>query len=139
MKKENQPALSYLEERGFNEKTIRKFQLGFAPSEGKAFTELALKNEYKLEYLEKSGLTIVNEGRQYDRFRGRVIFPIHNLTGRVIAFGARIIVLIRKPLNILIHRKRIFITRVKSFTEFLLLKKRSLKKMNVISLKVIQM
>jgi DNA primase len=83
--------LSYLEERGFNEKTIRKFQLGYAPSEGKAFTELALKNEYKLEYLEKSGLTIVNEDRQYDRFRGRVIFPIHNLTGRVIAFGARIL------------------------------------------------
>jgi DNA primase len=82
--------LSYLEERGFNEKIIQKFQLGFAPSEGKAFTELALKNEYKLEYLEKSGLTIVNEGRQYDRFRGRVIFPIHNLTSRVIAFGARI-------------------------------------------------
>ncbi|MEP7169563.1 MAG: toprim domain-containing protein, partial [Bacteroidota bacterium] len=78
------------EERGFNEKTIREFQLGFAPSEGKAFTELALKNEYKLEYLEKSGLTIVKEDSQYDRFRGRVIFPIHNLTGRVIAFGARI-------------------------------------------------
>jgi DNA primase len=83
--------MSYLEERGFNEKTIRKFQLGFAPSEGKAFTELALKNEYKLEYLEKSGLTIVKEDSQYDRFRGRVIFPIHNITGRVIAFGARIL------------------------------------------------
>lgn len=83
--------LTYFEERGFTEKTIRKFQLGFAPAEGKAFTELALKNGYQLEYLEKSGLTIVNEGKQYDRFRGRVIFPIHNLTGRVIAFGARII------------------------------------------------
>lgn len=83
--------LTYFEERGFKEKTIEKFQLGFAPSEGKAFTELALKNAYQLDYLEKSGLTIVNESGQYDRFRGRVIFPIHNLTGRVIAFGARII------------------------------------------------
>ncbi|MFI5219499.1 MAG: DNA primase [Bacteroidia bacterium] len=83
--------LTYFEERGFKEKTIEKFQLGFAPSEGKAFTELALKNGYQLEYLEKSGLTIVNEGKQYDRFRGRVIFPIHNLTGRVIGFGARIL------------------------------------------------
>lgn len=83
--------LSYFEERGFDEKTIKKFQLGFAPSEGQAFTQLALQNGYQLEYLEKSGLTIVNETRQYDRFRGRVIFPIHNLTGRVIAFGARIL------------------------------------------------
>lgn len=99
--------LTYFEERGFDEKTINKFQLGFAPSSGKSFTELALKNAYLPEYLVKSGLSIQKEGQGpvgfgtsentgregllYDRFRGRVIFPIHNLTGRVIAFGARII------------------------------------------------
>lgn len=84
--------LSYFKERGFTEETIRKFQLGYTLSEWSAFTDLALKAGYKEEFLEKTGLTIKNDaGKKYDRFRGRVMFPIHNLSGRVIGFGGRVL------------------------------------------------
>lgn len=84
--------LSYFKERGFTEDTIRKFQLGYALSEWSAFTDLTLKSGYKEEFLEKTGLTIKNDsGKKYDRFRGRVMFPIHNLSGRVIGFGGRVL------------------------------------------------
>lgn len=82
---------TYFSERGFTENIIEKFQLGFAPTAWSKLTETALQNQFKLQHLEKTGLTIVKDNKQYDRFRGRVIFPIHNLTGRVIAFGARIL------------------------------------------------
>lgn len=84
-------ALSYFVERGFREDIIEKFQLGYSPEEWDAFTERALKEGHKLEFLEKTGLTIVKEKKHFDRFRGRVIFPIHNLSGRVIGFGGRIL------------------------------------------------
>lgn len=83
--------LSYFRERGFTDEIIRKFGLGYAPDRWDGLTSTALAEGYNLEYLVKSGLTIVNENKQFDRFRGRVIFPIHNLSGRVIAFGARIL------------------------------------------------
>lgn len=81
--------LTYFKERGFREDIIRKFQLGYAIDEWDNFTSHALRNGYKLDYLEKTGLTISKESKQYDRFRGRVIFPIHNLSGRVLGFGGR--------------------------------------------------
>ncbi len=81
--------LSYFKERGFREDIIRKFQLGYALEGWDDFTSHALKMGYKLDYLEKTGLTIVREDKQYDRFRGRVIFPIRNLSGRVLGFGGR--------------------------------------------------
>jgi len=84
-------ALSYFKERGYREETIKKFELGYSPEEWDAFTKYALDNGYKLEFLERSGLTITKEQRHYDRFRSRVIFPIHSLTGRVIGFGGRIL------------------------------------------------
>lgn len=83
--------LSYFKERGFTEKTIKKFQLGYCLNKWDDFTKYALKNGYKLDYLVKTGLTIVKEEKHYDRFKGRVIFPIHNLSGRVMGFGARIL------------------------------------------------
>lgn len=84
--------LSYFRERGFSDEVINKFQLGYCLSDWSGFTDEALKNGYKIEFLEKTGLTIVNDsGKQYDRFRGRVMFPIHNLSGRVIGFGGRIL------------------------------------------------
>ncbi len=83
--------LSYFKERGFTEETIQKFQLGFGLNEWSAFTEEAVKNGFKVDYLEKTGLTIVKEGKNFDRFRGRTLFPIHNLSGRVIGFGGRIL------------------------------------------------
>ena len=83
--------LSYFIERGFREDIIQKFQLGFSPVAWDAFTQHALKNGYAEKYLIDSGLTISKEGKLYDRFRERVMFPIHNLTGKVIGFGGRIL------------------------------------------------
>jgi len=83
--------LSYFVERGFREDIIKKFQLGYNPDSWEAFTGEALQQGYKLEFLEKSGLTIVKEEKHFDRFKGRVMFPIHNLSGRVLGFGGRIL------------------------------------------------
>ncbi len=82
---------SYFVERGFREDIIKKFQLGYNPDSWEAFTGEALQQGYKLEFLEKSGLTIVKEEKHFDRFKGRVMFPIHNLSGRVLGFGGRIL------------------------------------------------
>ncbi|RZK49471.1 MAG: DNA primase [Pedobacter sp.] len=82
--------LSYFKERGFREDIIRKFNLGYSPDTWDALTEAAQAAQHSLEFLEKTGLSIKNEkGKYYDRFRGRVMFPIHNFTGRVIGFGGR--------------------------------------------------
>jgi DNA primase len=81
--------LSYFIERGFREETIRKFQLGYCLETGKDLTDAALKAGYNLEYLEKSGLTKTNERGSFDFFRGRVMFPIHSISGRVLGFGGR--------------------------------------------------
>jgi DNA primase len=81
--------LEYFKSRDMKPDTIKKFQLGYSPEIWDAFTKHALENGYKLEYLEKTGLTIVKEARSYDRFRARVIFPIHNITGRILGFGGR--------------------------------------------------
>ena len=83
--------LSYLKERGFLEKTIKEFQLGYSPEKWDDFTKTAQNNGYKNKYLEKSGLSIIKPHQAYDRFRNRVIFPIHNLTGKVTGFGARLL------------------------------------------------
>lgn len=84
--------LTYFRERGFNDRNIEKFELGYALNEWDGLEKSAVKSGYSKEILEKSGLIIKKEdGRTYDRFRGRVIFPVHNLSGKVIAFGARIL------------------------------------------------
>jgi DNA primase len=83
--------LSYFKERKFTEETIKKFDLGYALDEWQAFTDEALKKGYQLNFLEKTGLTIVKEERHFDRFKGRVIFPIHSMSGRVLGFGGRIL------------------------------------------------
>ena len=82
---------TYFKERGFTDETIKKFDLGYSPQEKDAFTKTALKNGFQLDFLEKTGLTIVNESYQVDRFRGRVMFPIKSLSGRVVGFGGRIL------------------------------------------------
>jgi DNA primase len=81
--------LSYLRNRGFRDDTIRKFHLGYSPEDRRALTRAARKNGYKREYLEKTGLSIARETDLFDRFAGRVIFPIHALSGNVIGFGGR--------------------------------------------------
>lgn len=83
--------LSYFIERGFTDQTIKKFDLGYALDEWDAFTNAALKKEYQLDFLEKTGLTIVKDQKQFDRFKGRVIFPIKSMSGRVLGFGGRIL------------------------------------------------
>jgi DNA primase len=81
--------LAYLKERGFREDTIRKFQLGYALESGDALTRTALTQGHRLELLKELGLTIERDSRRFDFFRGRVIFPVHNLSGKVAAFGGR--------------------------------------------------
>jgi DNA primase len=81
--------LSYFIERGFRLDIIEKFQLGYCLEKGNDFTEAALGKGYKLEYLEKIGLVKSKDGRNFDFFRGRVMFPIHSVTGRVLGFGGR--------------------------------------------------
>jgi DNA primase len=83
--------LSYFKERGFTDRTLEKFELGYALDQWTALEKLATTKGYSDEILEKAGLIIKNEKKVYDRFRGRVIFPVHNLSGKIIAFGARIL------------------------------------------------
>lgn len=84
--------LSYFLHRGFREDIIKKFQLGYAVDKRDYYTQMALKSGFKLEFLEKTGLTIVKENGYFiDRFHGRAIFPIHSISGKVIAFGGRAI------------------------------------------------
>ncbi len=85
--------LTYFRERGFNDRTIQKFELGYALNEWDHLNKTATGKGYSQDILEKAGLVIKKEegGRVYDRFRGRVIFPVHNLSGKIIAFGARIL------------------------------------------------
>lgn len=83
--------LSYFKERGFTDETIEKFGLGYCLDEWDAFTSEAIRKGYQLEYLEKTGLTIVKGEKQFDRFKGRVMFPIQSMSGRVLGFGGRIL------------------------------------------------
>ncbi len=83
--------LTYFKERNFLEATIKKFQLGYASDEWDAYSKHAIANGYSKEVLVKTGLSIDKGNRLMDRFRGRVMFPIHNLTGKVIGFGGRIL------------------------------------------------
>ncbi|MGJ5641926.1 DNA primase [Formosa sp. S-31] len=83
--------LSYFKERGFTPETIKTFGLGYALDEWQAFSDEALKKGYKLEFLEKTGLTIVKGEKYFDRFKGRVMFPIQSMSGRILGFGGRIL------------------------------------------------
>jgi DNA primase len=82
---------SYFKERGFTNVTIKKYGLGYSPETWDAFTKEALVKGYKLEFLESTGLTIAREDRPFDRFKGRVMFPIQSMSGRVLGFGGRIL------------------------------------------------
>ena len=93
--------LGYFTERGFSQSTIDKFQLGYSSDERRKFSETAVKNSYKPEYLVKTGMSILSNNHVdgnpitvtdiFDRYTGRVMFPIHNITGKVIGFGGRIL------------------------------------------------
>jgi len=84
-------ALSYLQERGFKKDIIEKFQLGYSPNQWEAFSSAAKTAQFSTELLVKSGLVISREEKLLDNYRGRIIFPVHNQTGKIIGFGARII------------------------------------------------
>lgn len=84
--------MAYFRERGFRDDMIRKFQLGYCPERRDAFNKAALAAGYKTTYMEKTGLSYANDhGQMTDRFHGRVIFPVHTLSGKVVAFGGRIL------------------------------------------------
>ena len=84
-------ALSYLKERGFNSQTIEKFQLGYNPSAKDTFTKAAIEGQYNKDLLIKTGLVVSRDEKLMDNYRGRIIFPIHNQSGKILGFGARII------------------------------------------------
>lgn len=82
---------SYFKERGFTSETIKKFSLGYSPETWDALTKEALGKGYQLQYLESTGLTIPRDDRPFDRFKGRVMFPIQSMSGRTLGFGGRIL------------------------------------------------
>jgi DNA primase len=84
-------ALSYLKQRGFREDIIKKFQLGYDPAAGDSFAKAALAAQYNPELLQKSGLVVMRDSGLRDNYRERIIFPIHNQSGKVLGFGARLI------------------------------------------------
>ncbi|NLJ44254.1 MAG: DNA primase [Bacteroidales bacterium] len=83
--------LAYFRERGFRQETVKKFELGYSFEQRDAFTKKALEDGYKEDFLVKTGLSIRHEERIFDRFSGRVMFPIHSLSGQVLGFGGRIL------------------------------------------------
>ena len=83
--------LSYLKERNFDQKMIDRFEIGYSPEKINDFSDAAINAGYKINFLEKTGLTIVKEDKQIDRFRSRIIFPIKSMSGRVLGFGGRIL------------------------------------------------
>ena len=83
--------LSYLKQRGFKEEIIKKFQLGFNPEARDSFAQAAIQAQYNLELLQKSGLVAIRDEKPVDNYRGRIIFPIHNQSGKVLGFGARVL------------------------------------------------
>ncbi len=84
-------ALSYLKERGFREEIIKKFQLGYDPETGDQFAKSAVTAQFNPDLLQKSGLVVLRDEKLRDNYRGRIIFPIHNQSGKILGFGARII------------------------------------------------
>lgn len=84
-------AYTYLQQRGYSDATIRKFELGYNPDTRDGFTQTAMASQYNPDLLVRSGLIANRDGRYYDNYRDRIIFPIHNHIGKIIGFGARII------------------------------------------------
>ncbi len=83
--------LSYFRERGFRHSTLKKFEAGYSLEQRDAFTRQALEEGHRLDFLLKAGLTIQHEERVFDRFSGRIMFPIHSLSGQILGFGGRIL------------------------------------------------
>jgi DNA primase len=112
---------TYFKERGFTDETIKKFALGYAIDEWSVFTNAAIEKKYSLQFLEKTGLTVVkrneatgNIEKQFDRFKGRVIFPIQSMSGRVLGFGGRTLLTDKKvakyvnsPESIIYHKSKV--------------------------------
>ncbi|MEZ5197865.1 MAG: hypothetical protein R2764_16210 [Bacteroidales bacterium] len=130
--------LSYFKNRDLREHIIEQFQLGYSP-ESDAFTKHAIQNGYKIEYLTKSGLSIDKNGNRFDRFSARVIFPIHNLSGRVIGFGGRILKSEEKRPSMSIRPNRIFIAKARFCMGFILPRMPLLKRITAIWLRAIPM
>ena len=83
--------LTYLKQRGFREEILKKFQIGFNPEARDSFAKAAIQSQYNMELLQKSGLVAIRDEKPVDNYRGRIIFPIHNQSGKVVGFGARIL------------------------------------------------
>ena len=106
--------ISYFKEREFSNEVIDKFELGYSFNKSNRFSEEALKKGYKLNFLEKTGLTIVKDDKNIDRFKGRVMFPILSMSGRVLGFGGRILKsskntakYINSPESLIYHKSKV--------------------------------
>ena len=105
--------LSYFNQRGFSKEIIKKFQLGYSPKQKNSLTKQAIKDSYQKEFLEESGLSFFNEKGSSDRFRERVIFPIHNYSGKVLGFGGRALdkknkaKYLNSPENLIYHKSKV--------------------------------
>ncbi len=106
--------LSYFNKRGFRHETLQTYETGFSPDKSDALTQAALQKGYKKDFLVKAGITVESNGRLIDRFRGRIMFPIHSLSGRVLGFGGRILdsskktaKYINSPENEVYHKSKI--------------------------------
>lgn len=112
--------LSYFHERGFRDDIIKKFGLGYSLDQRDALYNEARARGYKKDYLLSTGLCLENNNGQIsDRFRGRVIFPVYSLSGKVLAFGGRILKKDEKWLNMSTHPSRTFITKATNCTVFI--------------------
>ncbi len=106
--------LNYFKERGFRQETLQIFETGFSPDKHDALTRAALQKGFKEEFLIKAGISVERNGHLSDRFRGRIMFPIHSLSGRVLGFGGRILntslktaKYINSPENEVYHKSKI--------------------------------
>lgn len=83
--------LTYFHERGFRDDILKKFEVGYSPEKADTFTSSALADGFQREYMVKTGLVVEKDDRLFDRFHGRVLFPVHSLSGQVLGFGGRIL------------------------------------------------
>jgi len=120
--------LTYFKERGFIQETIEKFELGYSIDKWDAFTSKAIRDGYKLDFLEKTGLTVVKGEKQFGRFKGRVMFPILSMSGRTLGFGGRILGNDKKSAKYLNSPESDIYHKSKCFMEFIMRSKAFQKK-----------
>ena len=115
-------ALTYFNHRKISTEMIKKFELGYSLDKWDSLYKFLIKNQFSDDNIIKAGLILENNNKKYDRFRNRVIFPIHNLSGKTIAFGARILAEDKKQPKYINSPEQVFIQKVILYMGFINLK-----------------